>query len=253
MSKHSLTIEGRNVVHDALLGNKRIETIYVSRRSKKDPKIQEILKLAQKERVTIKSVQPEQIHALSRTSNAQGIVAFLRAYEVSSLERILKERKDKALILLYNRLDYEQNLGAILRSSWGAGVDAVVVSPQGVHSVTPVVAKASMGGALHVPLIAQSLFQSLTLIKEYGIPIVGVDMKKGKSYTEITLLGPVAFLFGGEDSGISEPLAKYCDIFIHIPMLSKLSSLNVSVATALVIFEKRRQERQGQTLKIAQV
>lgn len=248
MQKNSLTIEGRNVVHDALLSDKRIETIFLSRRSKKDPKIREITKLAHERGVPIRSVAPEQVRAMSRTTNAQGIIAYLRAFEVETLSQILEQKKNDRhgpLILLFNRLDYEQNLGAILRTSWGAGVDAVIVNPQGVHSITPVVAKTSMGGAAHVPLIAQSLFQTLTLLKQYAVPVVGVDMHKGKSYTDITLLGPVAFLFGGEDSGISEPLAKYCDIFIHIPMHGKLSSLNVNVATALIVFEKRRQEREA--------
>ena len=140
-------------------------------------------------------------------------------------------------------MDYEQNLGAIIRSAWGAGVDAIVLSPSGVHEVTPIVAKISQGGAAYVPVIAQSLFQAIATLKDYSIPLVGVEVGMGEAYDELTLIGPAAFLFGGEVAGISEPLQKKCDIFIHIPINSELASLNVSVATALIIYEKLRQER----------
>ncbi|MBU3978974.1 RNA methyltransferase, partial [Patescibacteria group bacterium] len=159
------------------------------------------------------------------------------------LDRVNKKGKD-VFILLFNRLDYEQNLGAILRTAWGGGVDAVIVNPGGVHELTPVVTKVSMGGAVYVPLISESLFNALKLLKDYGIPIVGVESGLGTVYSDLTLRGPIAFVFGGEDSGFTEPLKKYCDIFVHIPMQSQLSSLNVSVATAIVVFEKLRQERE---------
>src|SRR5688572_21170413 len=94
--------------------------------------------------------------------------------ETLSVRDILKQKKDPFL-LFYNRLDYEQNLGAILRTAWGGGVDGVVVSPAGVHKLTPVVTKVSMGGAANVPLIGESLFPALKLLKDKGIPIVGVE------------------------------------------------------------------------------
>lgn len=246
MSDFPLTLEGRNVVYDALLSDQQIEKIFVSHKSKRDPKIKEILLLAQKRGILVKNVNVVYLRKIARTSVHQGIIAMMGAKKVASLQALLKEKLLKRrdpLFLLYNRLDYEQNLGAILRSSWGAGVDAVIVSPQGVNHISPVVARTSMGGSLHVPLVAQSLFQALAVFKKAGIPIVGVDMKKGHIYSDITLLGPVAFLFGGEDSGISDSLAKYCDIFVHIPMASEVPSLNVNIATAIILFEKLRQER----------
>ncbi len=248
MQKSPHNLEGRNIIHDALISDKNLTSIVVSKRSKKDPKVKEILKLAQKKKIPIKSVHPDYVRKISQTGNAQGMIAYMGIYELTSLEQILKnklEKKETPLILLFNRLDYEQNLGAILRTSWGAKVDAVIVSPQGVHTVTPVVARASMGGSMHVPLISQSLYQALTSIKEFDIPVVGVEMGKGKVYSDITLLGPVAFVFGGEDAGLSEPLKKYCHLFVHIPMSGHLQSLNVSVATAVVLFEKLRQEREA--------
>ncbi|HCW31782.1 TPA: hypothetical protein DGD59_03670 [Candidatus Collierbacteria bacterium] len=174
--------------------------------------------------------------------NPQGVVALMEIPEVPTLEQILKAKRD-VFLLLVNHIDYEQNLGAILRTTWAAGVDAVIASPNGVHEVTPVVAKVSMGGAAYVPLIGMSMFQAAKLLHEYAVPMVGVEVDMGKPYTETNLRGPVAFVMGGEAVGISEPLQKECDIFVNIPMNREVASLNVSVATALVLFEKLRQEK----------
>ena len=251
MNKEQLMIVGRNMVHDALLSDKKIQVIYIGKNSRNDPRIKEILQLADRKNVQISFVPPEKIRAMSGSENTQNIIAYMQNYHGSTLREIienkLRDGKDP-FILLFNQMDYEQNLGAIIRSAWGASVDAIVLSPSGVHEVTPVVAKVSQGGAAYVPVIAQSLFQAIATLKEFSIPLVGVEVGMGKAYDELTLLGPVAFLFGGEVSGISEPLQKKCDIFIHIPINSELASLNVSVATALVIYEKNRQERAAQKL-----
>lgn len=235
-------LEGRNTVHDALNSDKKVVSIAVAGESVNDPKIKEIINLAKQKNVAINVITSKQLKHRSKSFNPQNILAELELEEIQ-LEDIL-ESKENPVFLFFNKLDYEQNLGAILRTAWGAGVDAVVVSPQGVHKLTPVVTKISMGGSVYVPLISESLFPNLKLLKDRGIPIVGVESGLGEVYTNQNLLGPIAFVFGGEDSGLSEPLKKYCDIFVHIPMNSDLSSLNVSVATALILFEKLRQERE---------
>jgi 23S rRNA (guanosine2251-2'-O)-methyltransferase len=122
-------------------------------------------------------------------------------------------------------------------------VDAVVASPNGVHQITPVVAKISMGAAAYVPLIPMSLFQAMNMLHKYAVPVMGVEVDMGKSIYETKLKGPVAFLMGGEAEGLSKPLLDECDSFVNIPMNKDVASLNVSVATALVLFEKIRQEK----------
>lgn len=239
----NIVLEGRNTVHDALTSDKKVVSLSVAAESVNDPKIKEIINLAKQKNVAINIVTSKQLKHRSKSFNPQNILAELELEDIS-LEDIL-ETKENPLILLFNRLDYEQNLGAILRTAWGAGVDAVIVSPQGVHKLTPVVTKISMGGSVNVPLLGESLFPALKLLKDRGIPIVGVESGMGEVYTNQNLIGPVALVFGGEDSGISEPIKKYCDVFIHIPMNSELSSLNVSVATAIILFEKLRQDREN--------
>lgn len=239
----SIILEGRNTVHDAILSDKKIKTVFIAKESINDLKIKEIITLARHKKIPLNFINAREIKNKSKSLNAQNILAEMEI-EKFTLEEILENKKNP-LILLFNRLDYEQNLGAILRTAWGAGVDAVIVSSAGVHQLTPVVAKVSMGGVAYVPLIDESLFPALKLLKDKAIPIVGVESGIGEVYTKQNLLGGVAFVFGGEDAGLSEPLKKYCDLFIHIPINSALSSLNVSVATALIVFEKLRQEREG--------
>lgn len=231
------------MVHDALSGENKIISLMISTASLEEPRIREIESLANKKGILVEKVKPEQITHLSESGNAQGVMAQMELPKTPTLEEIIRKNPN-VFLLLFNKLDYEQNLGAIMRSAWASGVDAVIVTNSaGVHEITPVVAKVSQGAAAYVPLISQSLFQALNIIKDNAIPVVGVEVDLGKDYTKQNLTGPIAFVFGGEASGLTEPLKKYCDLFIHIPMVKEVASLNVSVATALIAFEKTRQER----------
>lgn len=230
------------MVHDALKSGQKISSVLLATQTISDPRIREIENLARSNGVQVQKVDAEEIAKMSDSRNPQGVVALMALPENPTLEQILKAKRD-AFILLLNHIDYEQNLGAILRTAWAAGVDAVVASPNGVHEVTPVVAKVSMGGAAYVPLIGMSMFQALKILHDYAVPVVGVEVDMGTSYTETNLRGPIAFVIGGESVGLSEPLQKECDIFVNIPMEKTVASLNVSVATALVLFEKKRQEK----------
>lgn len=235
------------MVHDALKSGQRISTVMLATASISEPRIREIENLARKNGVQVQKVSTEEIERLSDSRNPQGVVALMDIPETPTLEQILEEKRD-AFILLLNHIDYEQNLGAILRSAWAAGVDAVIASPNGVHEITPVVAKVSMGAAAYVPLLSMSMFQAVKILHKYAVPVVRVEVDMGKVYTEQNLTGPVAFVMGGEAVGLSEPLQKECDLFVNIPMNKEVASLNVSVATALVLFEKTRQERESRKL-----
>ena len=242
-----VTLEGRNMVRDGLSSGQKIGTVMLALGSVGDPKIKEIEKMAREKGVQIRTIPTDDLNKMAESRNPQGVIALMDVPEVISLKQIL-DNKRNCFILLLNRIDYEQNMGAILRTAWAAGVDAVVASPNGVHEITPVVAKVSMGGAAYVPLIPMSLFQAIKMLHEYAVAVVGVEVEMGKTMYEQKLTGPVAFLMGGESEGISEPLQKECDFFINIPMQKSVASLNVSVATALVLYEKNRQEEKTQKL-----
>lgn len=237
-----ITLEGRNMVRDALMSEQRVNSLVIGSGSAHDPKVREIEKLARDRGISVQVIRSEELEKMSESKNAQGVMATMEAPEVKSFEQILRDKRE-ILVLLLNHIDYEQNLGAIMRTAWAAGVDVVVASPNGVHQVTPVVAKISMGAVAYVPLIPMSLFQAMKLLHKYAVPVVGVEVDMGKSIYDSKLTGPMAILMGGEAEGLSEPLQKECDSFVNIPMKKEVASLNVSVATALVLFEKVRQAK----------
>ncbi len=237
-----IVLEGRNMVFDALNSKQTIEAVLLSSTTLSDPKIVEIQKLAHKKGVRIQTLKPNDLLKIASSRNPQGVVAYMSEPEQPALEDILKEKRN-AFILLLNKIDYEQNLGAILRTAWASGVDAVVASPNGVSEVTSVVAKVSMGAVAYVPLISMSLFQAIKLIHQYAVPLVGIEVDMGETIYETNLRGPIAVLMGGEEVGVTEPLIKECDVLANIPINKELASLNVSVATAVVLFEKIRQEK----------
>lgn len=230
------------MVHDALLSGRRVKRVVMT--NSKEARLKEIETLANKLEVPVAEARPEEVKKMAESSNPQGVIAFLELPEPVSLKEVLSDNR-QAFILLLGQIDYEQNLGAILRSAWAAGVDMVIASTSGVHEVTPVVAKVSMGAAAYVPLLGMSLYQAIKTLKDMAVPIVGVEVGMGKPYFEQNLRGPVALLMGGEAAGLTEPLIKECDVMVNIPMKAEVASLNVSVATALVLYEKVRQEKQG--------
>jgi tRNA G18 (ribose-2'-O)-methylase SpoU len=122
----TIDIVGRNSVADALTSDKQFVMLYVEASSKADPKVQEILKTAQGKNVSIEVVDSEELDKRFET-NTQGVVLVVDPGEMISLKEILAKKRDP-LIIMFNRLDYEQNLGAILRTAWGSDVDAVTLT-----------------------------------------------------------------------------------------------------------------------------
>lgn len=234
-------IVGRNSVADCLRSDKKVSFIYVTPASKQDDKVAQVLKVAQGKGVSIEVVNQDDLDKRFPDTPTQGIVAQVDLGEMPTLKQILANKRDP-LILLYNHLDYEQNLGAILRTAWASKVDAVVANNEGIHEITPVVAKVSMGAAAYVPVIGMSLYQAIDQIKDAAIWITGVEVNMGKPYYQESLTGGQAFIFGGESVGLTEPLVKRCDRLINIPMFSSIASLNVSVSTAIILFDRLRQK-----------
>jgi 23S rRNA (guanosine2251-2'-O)-methyltransferase len=238
-----VSIEGKNMVHDALVYSPdRVNHVLLTDRFKDDARLTEIKKLAHQNSIRIEIMSRKQLDKESESGNSQGVRAEMKLPEAKPLKLMLEEKRDIFLLLL-DKIEYEQNLGAIMRTAWAAGVDAVVVSPDGINKVTPVVAKVSMGAAAQIPLISQSMYQTLDLLERMAVKVIGVEVDKGKSMTEENLTGPVAILMGSEYHGLTEQMMKKCTSLVHIPMKNNVASLNVSTATALVCFEKMRQEK----------
>jgi 23S rRNA (guanosine2251-2'-O)-methyltransferase len=236
-----IQLEGRNTVQEALKAG-TVTLIRVEKDKQSDTKIQEILGSAARMKVPVEFVTRQKLDNVSETGRHQGIMAVAEPSPTWSLEKVLKETGREACILLLDRVQDPHNLGAILRTSDAAGVDGVVIPKRGSADLGATVHRVSMGGSLHVPVWRQSLYTAIKTLKDDGFKVIGLDASADTPYWGIDLTGAVAFVLGGEDRGINPTLLDKCDTLVKIPMMGKIPSLNVSVATAIVLYERLRQQ-----------
>jgi 23S rRNA (guanosine2251-2'-O)-methyltransferase len=159
------------------------------------------------------------------------------------LEKIYKEGKQPFFLVL-DDLKYSQNIAAIMRTAFGGGVNGIIVNPQKKSLISDETLRISMGAAERVPLVEMNLFNALKTLRENAIKIYAVDME-GEHYYNRDLTGPVAFVLGAEDVGISTRIMERVDEKISIPMREGVGSLNVSASAAVLVYEKLRQEVKG--------
>jgi 23S rRNA (guanosine2251-2'-O)-methyltransferase len=133
------------------------------------------------------------------------------------------------------------NLGAIGRTAHAAGAGAVIIPERRAAGVTDVVAKAAAGALEYLPITrVTNINRALEELKEKGYWIYGLDERGTQTYDQAEYAAPTAFVLGGEGKGLHEQVRKHCDVLVRIPMAGKISSLNVSVAAGVVLFEWKR-------------
>ena len=239
-------LEGRNVVIEVLRRRKRtVQKVFLDIRTKSHPKITEMLQLISDQGVVLEKVERQKLDNMSETGVHNGVIALADPLPTYTLEQLLDEiyAKDEfPFLILADEIQYEQNLGAILRSAMGAGVHGVIVPKIRGKGVSSVVQRVSMGGSEEVPLIREGLSNALKTIKKAGIPIVAADMD-GKPVWDVNLKGALALILGGESKGVSPTLRSKCNMIVSVPLQKQLDSLNVSVTAGIILFEKCRQER----------
>ena len=238
-------LEGRNLVIEVLKRRRRrVYKIMLDGRSKPNPKIRELLSLAEKRGVNLHRVDRRKLDEISRTGVHNGVIAIAEPHPRYTVRERLNALFDQGIdpfFILADELNYEQNLGAILRSAMGAGVHAVVVPTRRGKGLTPVVQRVAMGGAEEVPVIREGLSSALKVLRKEGIRIVGADMN-GAPCWSIPMTGPLALVMGGEHKGLTSTLRSRCDAIASVPLAHGLDSLNVSVTAGILMFEKVRQE-----------
>lgn len=241
-----LSVEGRNPVLEALRAKMPTERIFLDSQLRPDEKIAEIQKLARTLGVSLERVSRRFLDRRSQTGVHQGVIALVNLPPMPTLKQIfnqLEAVKRYPFLLILTGVLYEQNLGAVIRTAESAGVDAVVL-PNRSSGITPVVARTSVGACFWIPLIQVNLFGTLNELVDWGVTVIGADLS-GKSLPwSIDLTGPTALVVGGEDQGLSPAVRKYCHYFVRIPMFGKVSSLNLSVASAILLYERVRQINQ---------
>lgn len=180
----------------------------------------------------------------------QGVAAIgnseTRMYTEKDLARILDELEHEPLLLVLDGVTDPHNLGACLRTADAAGADAVIVTKDKSAVLNATVRKVASGAAETVNLIAvTNLARCLQTLKDRGIWLVGTADETAKSLFEQDLTGAIALVMGSEGSGLRRLTRENCDFLVSIPMAGELSSLNVSVAAGVCLYEARRQRQLG--------
>ena len=234
-------LAGRNPVVEALRAGRPIQRVLLARNVGRHSIIGEILHLAKGKGIPVEYVPAEALRKHGVPLRHQGVIACTAAKAYHSLEDLLALSKEKGEAPLYCVLDGiedPQNLGAILRTAEASGTHGIIIRTRRAVRLTDAVARASAGAIEYMP-VAQVINIARTIIrlKEEGIWIIGVNPAGREDYRRADFTMPVAIVIGGEGKGISELVKKNCDYLISIPMRGKISSLNASVATALVMYE----------------
>jgi len=189
--------------------------------------------------VPIRKAQRSRVDELARGGAHQGVVARVEAYPYSSLEEILAA--PQPLVLVLDGVTDPRNLGAVLRAADGAGASGVVIPKDKAVGVTAAAVKASAGASEHVRVArVTNLRRAVDSLKAANIWIYAAEAG-GTDYAKLDLAGPTAFVLGSEGRGVRRLVREACDGTVSVPMLGAVSSLNVSVAAAVLAYEARRQ------------
>jgi 23S rRNA (guanosine2251-2'-O)-methyltransferase len=241
---------GLHPVEEALrAGTRALDHISVAREreARRDPRMDAILELARSKGVRISTEPREQLARHAKTDAHQGIVAFLRERKFLALEDLLAAPTGPAghrFFLALDGVEDPHNLGALLRSADGAGVDGVLLPERRSAPLSAVTAKTSAGASEHVR-IAQvvNITRALEAMKKQNIWIVGLDERGSPDYTDFDFRQDTCLVLGSEGSGLHDLVKRTCDHLLRIPMAGSVTSLNVSVAGAVVMYEAMRQRR----------
>ena len=237
----SLVTYGRNSVMEFLRAGK-VRQIYL-KSGRHDERLQEILEEAKSRAVPIKEVEEEELDSMSGGVVHQGIAALLFPYESQDMNAVIKkwEGKDPIFILL-DGVEDVRNLGAIVRTAECAGAACVLLPNHKSSPVTAAAMKTAAGAFAYLPVCRiGNIQQTLKYLKEKGFWVVGTDMDGESLYYEANLKGPLVIVMGAEGKGMSPLTRRMCDFCVRIPMKGKVSSLNVSVAAALLLYEAVKQ------------
>lgn len=233
---------GLNPVLEAIRSGRRVKSVFISL-SRRD-RAAEIEDELSRRGIPLKKADPrffdERFH-----KGHQGIAAVAEPREYADIETVLSipsQREELPLFLLLDGVEDPRNFGAILRVADAGGVHGVVIQSHRSASLTPEAVKASAGASEHVPVaVVPNIKHAMRDMKEAGITVVGAEADAEKFIWDAELDGPIALIMGAEGTGLRRTVREQCDTAVSIPMKGRVNSLNVSVATGIMIFEVLRQ------------
>ena len=245
MLKENEMIFGTRAVIEAIQAGKEVDKILMKRDLQSDLS-RELFAIIRDTNIPLQRVPQEKLDRLTR-KNHQGVIAFISAVSYQKLEDIvpfLYEQGKVPFIVLLDGVTDVRNFGAIARSCECAGVDAIVIPSRNSVSVNADAVKTSAGALHTLPVCKEaSINESIKFLKNCGFKVVAATEKANKNYTIIDYTVPTAIVMGGEDMGVAMDNLRICDEMVSIPILGNIASLNVSAATAVLIYEVVRQRK----------
>src|SRR5271154_6550292 len=234
---------GLHPVEEALRsGSRKFDHVCVAK-ERHDPRLQRVIDECRESGVRVRTESRDELTRLAKTAGHQGVVAIVRARDFLELEDLF-DGSEPRLLLALDGIEDPQNLGALLRTADASGVDGVVLTERRAAPLSPVAVKASAGAAEHVRIArVVNLVRALEQLKEKNIWCVGLDERGTSSYEEYDYTSNTVIVLGREGDGLHDLVRRTCDHLLKIPMAGRVSSLNVSAAGAVVMFEAARQRR----------
>ncbi|HLG28520.1 MAG TPA: 23S rRNA (guanosine(2251)-2'-O)-methyltransferase RlmB, partial [Paenisporosarcina sp.] len=228
---------------EALRAGREMNKVWIAEGVKKAG-ITEIMELAKAAGIIVQFVPKNKVEQLTDGANHQGIAASVAAYryaEIDELFELAASRNEDPFFLILDELEDPHNLGSILRTADATGVHGVIIPKRRAVGLTGVVAKTSTGAIEHVPVArVTNLAQTVEDLKKRGLWIAGTDAKGSSDYRRMDAKLPLAIIIGSEGKGMSRLLKEKCDFLYHMPMVGQVTSLNASVAAAILMYEVLR-------------
>ncbi len=236
-------VYGIRPLMEALTSGKEVEKVFLQK-GVGGKTFQELIPLLKAHEIPFQIVPIEKLNRITR-KNHQGVIAYISPVTFYRIEQLLPgiyEAGRTPFILILDKVTDVRNFGAILRTAESSGVDAVLIPSKGAAQLNSGTIKSSAGAIYKVPICREhNLKAAISLLKNSGLRIVAVSEKAEKVHFNEDLTGPLALIMGSEGEGISGEYLKLTDVKVRVPMLGTIASLNVSVATAVLLYEVIRQ------------
>ena len=214
-------------------------------RERHDLRLQRVVDECRRQGVAVRFLERAELDRMAGNNAHQGVVAITSAKQYNDLDDVVEaKRGSHSLIVVLDGVEDPHNLGAILRTADAAGANGVIIPERRAVGVTAAVTKASAGAGEHLPVArVTNIARTLEELKTKNLWIVGLDERASQSYDSLDYNMDCVVVLGGEGKGLHDLVAKKCDYLASIPMLGQMSSLNVSVAAGVILFEIVRQRR----------
>lgn len=239
---HEDYIVGIHPVMEAISGGRTINRIIIERTKRSKP-VHELIVLAKEKGIPVQEVDRQKLQQVAGDQVHQGVAANISPFAYVTLEEVIEGVKEGDMVVALDHLTDVHNFGSVLRTCEAAGVAYVIIPERRSVQVNATVAKTSAGAIEHVKVArVSSLSQALTRLKEAGFWVIGADMAGDRLYQEADYSGKVVLVSGSEGAGMGRHIRQLCDFVVQIPMVGMVNSLNVSVATSLLVYEWKRQK-----------